>query len=1391
MLKRTVCAAAVLLIAATAVAAIAGASGAAAAAQAPGAAPAPALQLSGSAELGVRFKFGDSGTGFDLQQRVALSVKGQVTPSVSVSGDIDNTRDGNLQLMEVSLDGKILDGRFGSVSYRSQSLYTAYAGRLKGIWAGVELPGLRADVTVGRVQGVAVRKEFHGSTAHQVTTYAEGGTYAPSPSGQGLAAHIAGMEYWDLPADLDPDFMGIWFVYDDASAGPSLANTLEAWKLGYLSTVAPSGQAEMLTAAHYAAVATDGERLALRIEAHAIVRMHVREWIRRYNVANSLQGSDAMIYPFVDGSEAESLFLDALLSAHARVVAGAAPDDPAALLDAPAASYSTGRLYDLGQKDVIPGSVTVELGAAGVFVPADIEPGLTYQIAYDEGIADVQFPAGFFDTYDSLRVSYSHAVESGIIHLGISIAQYSERVYLNGQLLTADVDYFIDYEFGLLTLVKPVGPDDDVVVEYEYFRGPFGAVSYYKSNFAGVSVQWTPASRLKVAAEAVHYADDGRTTANPAATPVMPNAHTIVGMSARYSGQSLSIGGDAAYSVEEFPFGANEKPNAANSISSIMAAVDSDGGAYLVVGHRDGVNAGAEGFSTMAHYGQGQGPAGAWVRAMASEGSTWFLAGAGGLAVVEAETPSAGLPLDIASNWRRFYVADGLPAADLTAVTATPWLVWTGSADSGLAWAYRDDLELWTRVRASASSGLPSNEIVAMAYDPVDDVVLAATGSGLAAIDGGGAGAFATELAPGQRVMAVAVAAPGASPVGGDPALRVFASTPGGVYYRQPGGAWVLATDDERAAGATALAVWNGVLWIGTSKGMFTWDGTAVAAVTGTATMHIGALAAGPGVTYGAESLWAAVDADLLEVATSSVYQLHHAADVGVPAQDPRSYVDLDPDDNTVSGAAARADVSYKFGAQGANSVYAGIEHIDEGFSKLGQTARQGIDSWRVGGVVWPIPQLLNVTAEHSETSVVTGGAAGGSSAKSVTTVVNRVGAGAELGRGPKVNVAYSTARVESGAGEGAPADSERFERTVSVGASQSLFDGKLTLGAGYDYTVSEDVAVAAAGEAITTSIRGDAALRLSDITVSLRYRRPVKTVGAGMPGERTAGVDELTLSAAWAKQLGAVGLRASYRQVGKLDIATDRRLDDKRAEVRATLPSFGVGSSARLTPSVTVKWESLTPFSGQARQVAGASAALSGSVGKFRASAGASAGLTQYEGATGKSTVDWSAYASLGGGGGQFVPQADVKWSRSTALRDDLGSASTDKLTASLRGSCMPKQGLSDVTIMSYTLTAAEAPAPVERHAVSLSNTLNVRINDKLSARADASVRASAPELGFLFTADKAAIVASASVGLDYALTEVWAVRLAGGYQGTLTPEAVGGLKSDFTLDLGMKASF
>jgi hypothetical protein len=156
------------------------------------------------------------------------------------------------------------------------------------------------------------------------------------------------------------------------------------------------------------------------------------------------------------------------------------------------------------------------------FLPVETELPLVFQVAYDIGVVEFDFPPGFFDIYDAVRVKYRHTIAMGIFNLGLSIAQGSEKVYLNDVLLYRNTDYTIDYELGILTILRMLGPDDVVRVEYEYFRGPFGAVADYKSNFYGATFGWTPAENLNLKMDVAVYADDPRSAAIPEATRPCP-----------------------------------------------------------------------------------------------------------------------------------------------------------------------------------------------------------------------------------------------------------------------------------------------------------------------------------------------------------------------------------------------------------------------------------------------------------------------------------------------------------------------------------------------------------------------------------------------------------------------------------------------------------------------------------------------------------------------------------------------------------------------------------------------------------------------------------------------------------------------------------------------------
>lgn len=94
--------------------------------------------------------------------------------------------------------------------------------------------------------------------------------------------------------------------------------------------------------------------------------------------------------------------------------------------------------------------------------------------------------------------------------------------------------------------------------------------------------------------------------------------------------------------------------------------------------------------------------------------------------------PGLGNPLDYAGNWTRFSTSSGLPSSDLSAVAVTPWQVWVGTSQDGLASAELSALDNWTPHLGQ----LPSQAVSALAYDPRADLVLVGTDRGIATIRG-------------------------------------------------------------------------------------------------------------------------------------------------------------------------------------------------------------------------------------------------------------------------------------------------------------------------------------------------------------------------------------------------------------------------------------------------------------------------------------------------------------------------------------------------------------------------------------------------------------------------------------------------------------------------------
>ncbi len=1358
------------------------------------------LRIGGDVEFKLKYAWGDAaallGSGYtagqaDILQVLSLNVYGQVTRGLSISADLDNRKDGNLQVLELRLDGDPIKGRFGGLSVRSENPYTTYSGRLRGLELGATFPTLEARVTLGRVQGIAAKKTFRGSTAQEVILYEPHAPYGPSPSADGFRASTEGMEYYMLRDAYDPDFMGTWIRYDDEhelAEGRSLEETLSLWNLGYLYLDDPDEQGGIsaggkipLAHGQFVTVSSTVEMLALRSEIRDILRSQIQGLIRAYNAKHGLSGSSQKRYPFIYESETEADFLGDLLTRHAYITAGTENGHGALALDVKADSYLRRRLYDLGQTDIDPGSVEVEVRRDGKFLPAETETPLLFQVEYDIGVIEFDFPLRFFDMYDGIRIRYNYGTTMGIFNLGLSIAEGSEKVYLNDVLLERNTDYSIDYELGILTIFRMLEPDDVVRVEYEYFRGPFGKVADYKANFYGATVGWTPNDSLELKLELAMYADDPKSAPLPELTSTMPNTHTIVGFSGRYNNKGLNISGDLAFSHDEFPLDDNRKVHAANKVSGIMGAVDAEGTSYTVISHNDGISVGDGQFR---NYSVGSGLSSPTVHDMASAGDTWFFATDSGLTVFSAVPgPSGRNPFDYVSNWQRIYTSAGLPDNDLTCVAVTPWTVWVGTRDSGLASADLGALDTWHAYTASAESGLPSAAISDIVYDPITDLLLVGSDCGVAVLNGA---RFKLEL-PDVRVDALW------SSVNAVNGFRTFAASESGVYARSDDGCWHLILHPSTAKDPLSLAVWNGLLWIGSSDGLYVWNGTTCEIVEATRGYTVTAVGVGPGHKYeGIEALWGGTagrpaegEKNLnrivgFEVLTPGVVTEHEGPDLAVSTNDSRHYVDIPARDHTATGYAARANARY---ALGVGTIYGSYETLSPGFAKIGQTSRPAMDMWSLG-TQWPLGSRTVIMAEHSESrSQAYSGVSRDEAGKEILLVTNRIGGTVDIG--PKIDVSYSISQIDDDKTPGY----ERQDHTLSAAARRSFFNNRLSVSAGYETTRSENM-MKPENSYVQTGLRGDAKLTLDTLSISARYRKPVKTIDPGGQDQHVTGITETGISAQWSRQLGPVALRTYYRQTARDNIATLKTFDDKRAEIRATLPALSFKDN-NLTPTIVLKWDKTTPFSGQTRQGLAVQGNLSGTLGNFRTSTGVSVKHTKYAG-TGKLTLDTELFVTLSSTArGKLAPQVDFRWKRSKSERPDLGVVFTDSLTGTARAIWSPMQGLSNVVSATYSLTSSSALTGWQKHSLSLQDSVDYKFSDKLTMTGEALIRSTATEIRALSGDDATEIKGTLKGGLRYRLSNMWSLGITLGYHTYRSPTGPGGFANAITLETGLKASF
>lgn len=564
-----------------------------------------------------------------------------------------------------------------------------YNKRVLGARVGYTGDGVQASALVTRLEGVSESRLFRGELGFSTATFTTQDPDQPWQAAPYLRA-VEGLAFWPLRL---PYVEGLTQVKLRVDGTPALWALLGEWGLGYLQEDLAAEPLTPLEAGQFLVLGEGREDLALRVAPAALARKRIQDAIDAHNARLRLTGKDRKSYPFVAGSDLEARFLSAL----APFLAVAVDDD---LYPLPEARYR--RYLLLGERDVVADSVQVYLRRPQDpdFRPAGDPDFADYAwtVLPTEGVLRISFPEGFF-AGGAVRVEFSFRREGATILLGLSVVPGSERVYRNGVPLARGVDYTVDYEVGLLILFTPLGPEDELRVDFERQRGGLGVVTDYERGLFGLTLTVPDWDILRL----FFYRAQDFGTPGPT-TRTMPNTHTVaaVSLAGKVAGWSYDLVLSGSENV--FPADDNNRMPTPNRINAIAAAQAPDG-EYTIFAHQNGLTVYRDGAFTS--YGTAHGLSGRAAYALLALPGQLLVGTDTGLTVVRlAETA----PFDRVRSWVRLSQTDGLPGTGVVALARGTGVVYLAT-ESGIASFSPSDAEnprRWQKLPLPAGEPRPT-----------------------------------------------------------------------------------------------------------------------------------------------------------------------------------------------------------------------------------------------------------------------------------------------------------------------------------------------------------------------------------------------------------------------------------------------------------------------------------------------------------------------------------------------------------------------------------------------------------------------------------------------------------------------------------------------------------
>lgn len=1080
-----------------------------------------------------------------LNLDAAVGVHWPVEGLLSLKATLDNQKGDNQQSFRMGLTSEALVASFGDFQMAPPgSLFASPDRQLKGFQIdGHPNDRLKISGVLSRVEGLFQTRTFHGNTAHATMTFSF--TQPDRPwLDQAYSLSLQGLEYYPLGVHFVQGFTQV--KLDFALTG-ALKALLASYDLGYLQDAIAQDSAQPLDASAYLVVFSEKSYyLILREETLDLLRDRVQHYIDEYNQSQRKSGKEAEAYPFNQGTDYEAQFLQALSRLVTLDVDGLklalTPAGPEGLQ-----GYQRQRFYALGQVKLAEASVAVAVkrGSAERFTEVS-DPAMRdyhYRVFPDEGALELDFPSAFFaDRQNVLRVGYDYQATQGTYILGLSVLKGSEKVYLNEKLLQAGTDYQINYDTGLLLLLKPIKPSDSLRIDYEVARGGLGGFTEYQNIFSALRADYRLLPGLTLDLSLLQARDMGASTLSPADLRTMPNLHTVMGLSSDFKLGTLS--GDLAlgYAINRFPFDDNQRQNRPNKIN-VVRALQISGRALILFGEENGLVLFEAQTKRWSHYGVGEGLAGPEVADMAYSPTAHLLIFAtnGGISVLRLagdRPPVASFA--VANNWKRYAKEDGLPAGAIHAALISDDTLWLGS-DEGLSRVALGRLDHpgdWKSLRYAQHPQLLSDRVLKLIRS--GDRLYLGTDKGLAYFDLAQETFQVVPELQGSRINDLALGDAGTLYVASDAGLRSISSV--------GGGGWLVLGQP-----ITAVVASSGTIWYGTADGLYRLPqsspepATAGHAITAIASALSGEIWVGEraGVADNNYEL-------LLWGISADNTRQYPSALTGVDARDEYQFTDISASGHTDYGWLSQLSLSQ---ALGPLQLSATLRGVSPHYLAIGTQQRQ--DLLRLDlGASYPISPLLSLSADHEES--LTGLVQTPIRSISVTDSIQ-----IDWSIGPKLQFLYRVGRVDD---DPRQPGFERLETNYSLDLSQSFLQDRLATSVGLalqDHHLLSGPAGPFAYQEL--QVNGDIVFRVLDgLTLHADLANPLSFGFSGLRGERLlnwgldwlrplnfSGLPDLTMSANYTgeqrtvlpygsgnlAQNGLVRLQLASLQLGELQL--------------------------------------------------------------------------------------------------------------------------------------------------------------------------------------------------------------------------------------------------------------